>query len=183
MKGGGPRKHSTAEIVDTIMKHESGVSISEIARQKDMPKSLVKYHIDNAEKFLPTDIQAKKSIRISKLLRQGEYQGWRKFVQLMAFKKKDIDAMPVLDRIKAAGDIADVLNKSPFRGQDMSEGPKGIVEFTERKAHLILNNWKGKQTENHLMTVGAEPKPSAPSVETTAEVQSPPGATNDAKNP
>src|SRR3989344_2910253 len=133
------------------MRHEAGTSISEVARQEGVNKSLVKYWIDHAEKFLPQVVQAKRAPAISRLLKRGELVGWKKFVQLISLDKKAIENMDGLKRIEAAEKLKNILVGLAGRGGQIPGGmPEEVIELSEKKARFIARDWFQKNTENNL---------------------------------
>jgi transposase-like protein len=139
------------------MRHEAGTSISEIARQEGVNKSLVKYWIDHAEKFLPQSVQVKRAPAVSRLLRRGELIGWKKFVQLISLDKKAIKNMDGLRRIEAAEMLKNILIGLAGRGGQFSGGvPEEVIELSEKKARFIVRDWFEKNAENNLSEASAE---------------------------
>lgn len=163
----GPNKHSKSKIAEAIMRHEAGTTISEIARQEDVSKSLVKYWIDHADKYLPAAVQAKRAPAISKLLRRGELTGWKKFVQLISLDQKAIENMDGLKRIEAAEKLKNILTTLAGRtGQMPGAMPEEVVELSEKKARFIVRDWFNK---NNLGEAEAEPSTDVQNVQELEE--------------
>lgn len=157
MQRKGPQKHAVAKIVSAIMQHEAGTAISEIARLQGVNKSLVKYWIDHAEKYLPEPTESKRAPAISKLLKRGELIGWRKLVQLISLDKKTMDAMSGRERIEAAETLKNILMGLGARNGPVGGMPGEIIELTEKKASLIVREWKRKNDEKGLAASLVEP--------------------------
>lgn len=170
----GPQKHSTAKIAGAIMKHEAGTPISQIAEAEGVSKSLVKYWIDHADKFLPASVQAKRVPAVSRLLKRGELIGWKKFVQLISLDKKAIDAMDGTKRIEAAERLKNILMGLAGRTGMGGDGlPEEVVELSEKSARLIVRNWSSKKAAASLEPApverSPEAAPAAPPIDVTPE--------------
>lgn len=167
MRRRGPQKHATAKIAKAIMQHEAGTPLAEVARQHGVSKSVVKYWIDHAEKFVPEVVHAKRAPAVAKLLRRGELMGWRKFVQLISLSKKAIDEMDGCKRIETAEKLKNILVSLAGRGmQTPGSGPMDVIELSEKKARLIVQDWfeennedkqRKSSDESHIETA-AEPE-------------------------
>lgn len=159
----GPQKHSLTKIAGAIMKHEAGTPISRIAEEEDVSKSLVKYWIDHAEKFLPASVQAKRAPALAKLFKRGELLGWKKFVQLLSIPKKAIDEMDPLKRVEALDKLEAILRRIAGRaGSGTGDVPQEVVEVSaERSSKLIVRNWSQKAAEDRQGAPQAERSPKA----------------------
>ena len=163
----GPQRHRTADIADAIMKNMSGIPLAQIAKEKNVDKSLVKYWVDHADKFLPSDFQAKRAPVITKLLKKGELTGWKKFVQLISLTKKDINEMDGMRRIEAAEKLKDILLAIANKTGDGTAMPDNVVEVMESSSRLIVKNWMKKSSEGGL---GGPPPQSSTETKPAGEV-------------
>lgn len=161
------KRRSKKEIIEVITQHMSGTPMAEIGRKMDMAKSLVKYYVDNANKFLPAEMQERKAPVISKLLKRGELLGWRKFVQLISLGRKTIDEMNGTQRIEAAEKLKNILVGLAGHPQGIGHIPENIVEMSEKESKLVVKNWTRKNMEQSLKPEGEEPSAGA---ETVGEV-------------
>ncbi|MDD5657472.1 MAG: hypothetical protein PHF00_09500 [Elusimicrobia bacterium] len=145
MKRSGPQKHANAKITAAIMKHEAGTPLSQLARENNVSKSVIKYWIDHAHNYLPAAVQAKRAPAVAKLLKRGELLGWRQFIRLISLGKKTIDAMDGSARIEAAERIKNILMSLAGRTGSSPDGmPEEVLELSERSAKVIVRNWTEK---------------------------------------
>lgn len=181
MKRRGPSKHPLAKITAAIMKHQAGTSISQIAKEAGVNKSLVKYWLDHADRYIPDVVPSKRVPAVSKLLKRGELAGWKRFLHFIAIPKKDIDAMEPLERIEALTKLKDILMGISGRtGMSEDNAAEAVVEV-ERSARFIVKNWSKMKAGGGLGAGSPEPPvgpgPAAEPIDVTPE---PPGG-NDAR--
>ena len=132
------------------MRHESGMSISEIARIENVAKSLIKYWIEHADRLVPEVSSPKRITAVARLVKRSELLGWKKFIQLIMLDKKTIQAMNGAARVEAAERLKDVLMSLGGRGAHIEAAPEEVLEITERKSSVIVRNWAEKNAKENL---------------------------------
>jgi hypothetical protein len=161
MKRRGPNKHPLAVIVAAIKKHAAGMTLSQVAREAGVAKSLVKYWTEHPERYIPDAVPAKRVPAVGRLIQHGELAGWKRFLHFIAIPKKDIDAMEPLQRIEALAKLKDILMGISGRTGMPDAGATEAVVEVERSARFIVKNWARKKDGEGQDAGGAERPPEA----------------------
>lgn len=173
----GPQKYSKDLIRSAIKKSEDGASLSSIAKDMGLPKTTIKYWLDNPNKYLAEPSAESPDGKIARV--QGKFldHSWKyvfHLCKILEEKEKDASFRDIVFGITQLTDVVSriqiVGGHTPLAAPviEVSEQTSiTIRRFLEKKKEMELPSENGGQT-----VLGGEPADSRPPADESVEVSS-----------
>lgn len=147
--GKGPQRYSKETIQSAIQKLEDGASLSAIAREIGIPKTTIKYWIDNANKFLGDEHGDNLNSKVSRVQNQILDYGWRLLFKLYKRIQTKMPDAAFRDLVYAASELQGRLTQiRTLHGSVSGETPSvmEVSEETKVTVRTFLEKKKAKET-------------------------------------